>query len=546
MSLVTTLPQASIGADRPGWDADAWDVVVVGTGMGGAAVGHRLATAGLKVLFLEQGLATLETTNVHPAPTPGDDRAARSRAGHWPDRVRVVIDGVATDTLLPLGMGVGGSTNLYSAALERLERSDVEPTPGLPHPTGGWPVPWTQWLRYYGEAERLLQVRGGGTATPSDDTLLSAPPISRIDQGFHDLLQANGLHPYRLHVGIGYRPGCLECGGYKCAYGCKSDARTIFIDPVLATGHATLIAEAEVLRLDADGDSVKSLIVRHDGETKRVHARVIILAAGAYHSPAILLRSAGPAWPNGLANASGLVGRNLMFHANEWLAVWPEPRWATAGPRKTIGFRDHYLANGTRLGGVQSTGLTASFGNIAWFLTDRLRGSHVRHLPGVDKLVKLAAWFAVRVFGKASIFVMLVEDFGMPENRVALDPQDDRKIVVTYTVGNELKARVRLGRRLLKRSFRGAPTLSLQSAVQLNLGHACGTCRFGNDAETSVLDADCRAHGIDNLYVVDGSFMPTSGGINPGLTIAANALRVGDLIATRLTSKMETMMVAQL
>lgn len=535
MSLVPPSSRNSVATDPLSWQAEAWDVVVIGTGMGGAAIGYRLAMAGLKVLFLEKGLARIDAAALGPGRELPDDPNARLHAGHWPDRIRTVIDGIEADVLLPLGTGVGGSTNLYSAALERLERSDIESLPGLPHPTGGWPVPWEQWLRYYSEAERLLRVRGDTPDPASGDArLLAAPPMSRIDQGFHDLLRANGLTPYRLHVGIGYRPGCTECGGYKCERRCKSDAHTIFIGPALATGHATLIAETDVVRIDADDDRVTSIDIRHEGEIKHVSARCMILAAGAYHSPAILLRSAGPRWPAGLANASGLVGRNLMFHANEWLAAWPKASWTAAGPRKTIGLRDHYVVGGTRLGGIQSTALTASFGNISWFLMERLRKSPARHLPLVDRVVKLAAWIAVRVFGNASIFVMLVEDLGLAENRVVLDEKDDRKIVVAYTVGGELKARARRGRHLLKRSFRGAPTLSLQSGVQLNLGHACGTCRFGDDPDTSVLDASCKAHGIDNLYVVDGSFMPSSGGSNPGLTIAANALRVGDIISARL------------
>lgn len=511
----------------PSIAGDAWDVVVIGTGMGGAAIGHRLIEAGLKVCFLEKGGAAFAEID----PAMSDDPEHRVRAGIWPEQIHVNIDGTAGDIMLPLGQGVGGSTNLFSAALERFERSDIEATPTLPHPTGGWPVRWTDMEQYYAQAERVLRVRGCHAPGASR---LQLPPASEVDASLSQVLCRNGLDPYGLHVGIGYVPGCGECGGYKCPRRCKSDAQTIFIEPALRSGRATLLTHCEVMRLEADEGAVRQIVYRRHGAVSRISARAIVLAAGAYHSPALLLRSANEHWPDGLANRSGLVGCNLMFHANEWLAVWPKAGLSTDGPRKTIGFRDHYVQSGMRLGSVQSTGMTASFGNISAFLMGRLALSPIRRIPGASKLLKLGALIAVRMFGHATIFVMLIEDFGMPDNRITLDSADPTKIHVRYDVGSDLRRRARHARRLLKRSFRGARTLSLQSAVQLNLGHACGTCRFGTDPASSVLDADCRAHGLDNLYVVDASFMPSSGGTNPALTIAANALRVGDLLARRL------------
>lgn len=518
-----------------------WDAVVIGTGMGGAAIGCRLAEAGFRVLFLEKG------GNV--APGSGLDMpettAARRAAGYWPDPVRVEVDGIGSDMLLPLGSGIGGSTNLYSAALERFDRSDVEDDTAAPHPTGGWPVPWREWTRFYAEAERRLRVRGGAAlgegapdipshASPDGGDPLGDPPIaSDMDRGFAARLARNGLSPYPLHVGIGYRPGCTECGGHKCPIRCKSDAQLIFIDPALKSGNATVRAECEVLRLDADDTAVRRVIYRRGGREEAVAGRIVVLAAGAYHSPAVLLRSANRHWRTGLANRSDQVGRNLMFHANEWLAVWPARRLSTAGPRKTIGFRDHYRASGARLGQVQSTGMSATFGNICGFLMTRLAASRWGRVKGVDKAIKLAALIAVRLFGNATIFVMLVEDFGLPENRVTLDPADPARITVRYTINDDLTRRAKLARGLLRRSFAGLRRLTLQGAVQLNLGHACGTCRFGTDPESSVLDPDCRAHGVSNLYVVDASFMPTSAGVNPALTIAANALRVAEIVIDR-------------
>lgn len=520
---------------REGAQASAegqWDVIVIGTGMGGAVIGHSLTEAGFRVLFLEKGHATIAS-----GPLDGDAGAAqRAAAGHWPEPVRVTLDGVSSDMLLPLGSGVGGSTNLYSAALERFERSDIEPVAEMPHPTGGWPVEWSEWGDHYGEAERRLRVRG--RADPRSQlpaTLLPPAVSSQVDRRLSAVLRRNGLNPYSLHVGIAYRPDCSECGGHKCPAACKSDAQVMFVDPALTSGLAQLYSDCEVLRIDADERRVQRVIIRQDGVERSVSARIVVLSAGACHSPALLLRSKNAHWPTGLANRSGLVGRNLMFHANEWLAVWPPARLSLAGPRKTIGVRDHYREGNMRLGSIQSTGLAASYGNICAFLMGRLATSRWRRVTGADKLLKLAAAIAVRLFGNATIFVMIVEDFGLPGNRVTLDPDDPGRIRIDYTVDGDLAQRARRARKVLKRSFRGLKTLSLQNSVSLNLGHASGTCRFGTDPATSVLDPDCRAHGIDNLYVVDASFMPSSGGTNPALTIAANALRVAALLSRRLT-----------
>lgn len=377
---------------------ECYDAIVIGTGMGGGAVGHSLVAAGLHVLFVEKGLNAIGTDL-----GSGDDPERRLAAGWWPDRFSISIDGRDSEAPMPLGCGVGGSTNLYSAALERFEPSDIEPEAGERTP-GRWPVPWSEWMRWYDEAERSLQVRSEDRAYPA---------ASAIDRDFAVGLGRNGLHPYRLHVGLAYRPGCTECGGHKCPLRCKSDASTIFIEPALATGRATLMAECEVLRIDASARRADAVVFRRgDGSVDRASARVVVLAAGACSSPAILLRSTGASWPRGLANTSDMVGRHLMFHANEWIAVWPRRRASSKGPRKTVGFRDFYRHRGLRLGSVQSTGLGATFGNIWGVFRQRLALSRLARVPGVPFALKCAAWMGCRLLGSATIFVITYQAAG--------------------------------------------------------------------------------------------------------------------------------------
>jgi choline dehydrogenase-like flavoprotein len=228
-----------------------------------------------------------------------------------------------------------------------------------------WPIEWQELCRYYAMAERLFRVAGTRDPLAKEPaTLRLPPPPSGVDAVLMCAFMDRGLHPYRLHVGIAYGPGCGECGGKVCPVRCKSDARVICLDPAVAQHGATLLCDAQVVRIDADATHATGVRYTRQGRETVARGRIVILSAGAYRSPALLLRSTGPDWPMGLANRNDQVGRNLMFHANEWFALWSPHRAATTGPRKTIGLRDLYTHRGMRLGSIQSTGLSAHAGNI--------------------------------------------------------------------------------------------------------------------------------------------------------------------------------------
>jgi choline dehydrogenase-like flavoprotein len=515
---------ANSGTETP------WDAIVIGTGMGGATVGYRLASQGFRVLFLEKGRQTLaDGSDGNLAETPEQ----RLAAGHWPDRITVELDGAVSELFAPLGCGPGGSTLIYGAALERFERSDFEAVPGLEHPTGGWPISYDAMGPYYALAEKLYRVRG--TCDPLGEPLdLPEPPkASTQDELFMRDFRDAGLHPYRLHVGIAYQPGCQECLGRLCPSACKSSARSVCLDPALERHGSELLTDCEVTRLIATADRVTAVEFRRGNSTALVAGRVVILAAGTYRSATLLLQSAGPEHPNGLGNGSGLVGRNLMFHASEWIAVWPRHRGSSDGPRKTIGFRDFYSHDDKRLGSVQSLGVYATYGNILVFLYSWFDTSWLRWMRPLRPFLRIPAMIASKLFGAATIFAMILEDFGEPQNRIVPDPERPERIRLCYQASHDLRQRASLARKLLRKRLSKFRMFYLLPHT-LNFGHPTGTCRFGHDPTTSVLDPSCRSHEVENLYVVDGSFMPSCGGTNPGLTIAANALRVGDAIGKRL------------
>jgi choline dehydrogenase-like flavoprotein len=500
-----------------------WDVVIIGAGMGGGMTARALAEAGYDVLLVDRGYKELGS----PAASGGlEDSLA---VGVWPGPSACEVDGTLSHPSGIFGAGVGGSTNLYAAALERFERLDVESLPDVPHPTGSWAFSYDQLLPYYEKAERLLHVAGTRDPLNFDpvDHLREPPPLGPSDTHFTRSFEKSGLHPYRLHVGIRYIRGCDECLGRLCLNNCRADARS-----VVAEGRVqpTILERAEALRIEASRDRVSHVILRRGDRETAVRARVFVLAAGGVHTPKLLLQSRGEDWPDGVANRSGMVGRNLMFHAVDRFVVWPNKSIASSGPRKSISFRDFYYFDGKRLGSVQSSGLEAGYGDLLmhfYGVFDRSLFSRLRMLrPFLRVPAKLAVW----LFGRGTIFSYCLEDLPYPDNRVALDPSEADGIVMKYTIRQELRDRIRAFQGLLRERLDRWRTVFIYQDVGLNFSHACGTCVMGNDPSTSVIDRECRAHGIANLFIADASFMPTSAAINPSLTVAANALRVSESI----------------
>ncbi|MET4103861.1 choline dehydrogenase-like flavoprotein [Roseovarius sp. MBR-78] len=511
-----------------------WDVIVIGAGMGGGIAGRRMAERGLSVLFVEKGPRGHRAERQGLNPEMGDP-VARQVRGYWPGPLRARIDGRTSTFFGPLGAGVGGSSVFYAATLERPERHDLEPTEGRPHPTGGWPVGYDAMRGWYDEAERLLHVCGQpDPLSPEPCALRPPPPLSAVDSALIAALRASGLHPYRAHSAIRYLDGCHDCLGTKCPRPCKMDGRSAGVEPALATGRAALLDGCTVRRLCGTAGHISHIEVARGGAAFDLRARHIVLAGGALGSPRLLLASASEAWPEGCANRSGLVGRNLMFHLNEIFALWPPRGTKDDGPSKAISLRDFYHLNGQRFGTVQAMGIAAGYGEIVHVLNGMFDRSALRNLRALRHLTRLPAALAAKALGRAQVFVGLLEDLGYPENRVTWDAVAPDSIDIEYRLHPELLARRRAFRRAIRTGLRGHRRLFLSHAPELNFGHPCGTLRMGHDPATSVLDAACRAHGFDNLSVADASVMPSSMGVNPSLTIAANALRVAEGIARQM------------
>lgn len=513
-----------------------WDVIVIGAGLGGGTLGRRLAERGLSVLFVESGPSGHPSEEQHLRDDITDPVARRVR-GFWPEPVDATVNGRTVQHPAPIGTGVGGSSAFYAGTLERPERHDVDHSEARPHPTHGWPVRYDALLPYFNDAERLYEVCGDDDPlSPEAPSNLRDPPqLDACDRSLMESFRRSGMHPYRVHLGVRFLPGCRMCFGSKCPRDCKMDGGSAGVRPALRTGRAALVDMCHVRALRGTRDRITHVEAEREGETVTFRARRFVLSAGALGSPRVLLASRSEEWPNGCANSSGLVGRNLMFHVTEMIAIWPDRDVASTGPTKTISLRDLYYCNGRRYGALAAMGIDASYGEIVHFLNGMLDRSAFRKLRHLRHFTRIPAGVAVKLFGRAKIFSGLIEDLPYETNRVLLDEGSPWKLRYTYTIHDELLQRRREFRRLLKQRLGQQRSFFLTLQPLLNLPHACGTLRFGYDAAQSVLDRSCRAHDITNLYVADASFMPTSCGVNPGLTVAANALRVADEIVGQLS-----------
>jgi choline dehydrogenase-like flavoprotein len=513
-----------------------WDVIVIGAGLGGGTIGRRLAEKGLSVLFIESGPKGRRAEEQLLRDDVVDPVARRVR-GFWPGWVEATIDGRAVRHPATIGTGVGGSSAFYAGTFERFERHDVDHSDERPHPTGGWPVSYDDLLPYFSDAERLYEVCGDEDplSTEAPSSLLPPPEMDACDRSMMEGLRRSGLHPYRIHLGVRFLPGCKKCFGFKCPRDCKRDGRSVGVEPALRTGRAALVDMCHVRALRGTKDKITYVEAERGGEILKFRARRYVLASGAFGSPRVLLSSRSEDWPDGCANSSGLVGRNLMFHLTELVAIWPDRGVGSDGPSKAISVRDLYYCNGRRYGALAAMGIDASYGEIVHFMNGMFDRSALRNLRYLRHFTRIPASIAAKMFGRAKVFSALIEDLPYATNRVLLDESKPWQVGYEYTISAELLQRRREFRRLLKQRLRHQRSFFLMLQPLLNLPHACGTLRFGDNAATSVLDSSCRAHDVSNLYVADASFMPTSSGSNPGLTIAANALRVADQVVHQMS-----------
>jgi choline dehydrogenase-like flavoprotein len=534
-----SIGRSGAGARDP--ESELWDVVVIGSGAGGATAGFALARAGRSVLFLERGKLLHQDPSVtrgQPFSWTGDAEAAL-RHGWWPDCVYRRDGEREVAEHLPLGCGSGGSTALFAMVMDRFRPQDFEPrrffaSAGDSSLPEAWPIGYEELEPYYEQAEALYRVRGTqDPLSPSNKPI--AEPLRPTDKelAISEALTRSGLHPYRIHYAQDRKPECTGCTAMLCPGECRNDAGRICLRPALEQHAASILPECRVVRLEEEGRSVRRAICDWNGRRIAVRGRIFVLAANAIFTPALLERSANERFPEGLANSSGLVGRNLMLHVSDFLLV----RLKRASPALAsdmnhgLSLNDFYVHDGSKLGNVHVHPVPVARETIAAFLRMHKKWINQLPAPAVSAIASIGSY----LHRSSTVFTTVLEDLPYVGNRVRARPGSDDSVQYEYRYPNELRERS-LG---LFRAFTAAVrnhlhVRPLRPIGMLNGAHASGTCRFGADPATSVLDRDNRAHDLDNLYVADGSFFPSSGGMNPSLTIAANSLRVAEKITQRL------------
>ncbi len=501
-----------------------FDIVIIGSGAGGGTMARALAPTGARILVVERG------THVPREPENWDPtavwKALRYRTTEtWRDE-----SGAAFTPYTHYN--VGGNTKFWGAVLYRLRREDFGELGHVDGVSPAWPIDYDTLAPWYDKAEALYHVHGQHDVDPTEPprgpyphpAVPHAPRVAAIAEA----LRAEGLHPSPLPLGLidpGEPDGCMlcaTCNSFACRLHKKSDAEVCGLLPALAHENVTLWDGASARRLltDASGQRVQAAEIERHGEQLTVRAPLFIVSCGAVNSAALLLRSANDRHPDGLGNSSGLVGRRYMAHLATMMQGFHPWRVNDTVFQKTLAINDFYLAGAHSpypLGQIQSQGRT--HGIMAKIVGDTI-------IPRIP-LWAYNAWVA-----RGVDWLAMTEDLPREDNRVTLDP--DGTIRLSYRPNN-LEAH----RRLVKVTTRllhklGFWKVMAHSHKAKNTTHQCGTLVFGSDPKTSVLDPFCRAHDLENLFVVDASFFPSSGAVNPGLTIVAQALRVADHIRTTL------------
>jgi choline dehydrogenase-like flavoprotein len=516
-----------------------YDVIIIGSGAGGGTLAYKLAPSGKRILIIERGgYVPREKENWSPRVVNLEGRYQTKEKWH---------DADGKELHPHTNYYVGGNTKFYGAALFRLRKEDFGEIRHYGGVSPAWPISYDDLEPYYLQAEHLYHVHGERGEDPTDPPASGPyphPPVSheaRI-QHLSDDFASQGLRPFHVPVGVMLDEKnpqgskcirCNTCDGFPCLVGAKSDSQVCAVDPALQHPNVSLLTNAYVARLETDGSGreVTRVNVERNGAKEVYSANVVVISAGAINSAALLLRSASELHPNGLANGSDTVGRHYMGHVNSVLMAiskCPNPTIF----QKTLAVNDFYFG---------SKEWDYPMGHISF--VGKLDGETLK--AGAPPLVP---GFTLDLMANHSLdFWLTSEDLPDPQNRVTLDR--DGNIVLKYKPNNE-EGHKRLTRKLegllqqqRKCSIHGhechvglfSRSLFVGQRIPLaGVAHQNGTIRFGHDPKTSALDANCKAHEVENLYVVDASFFPSSAAVNPGLTIMANALRVGDHLLERL------------
>ncbi len=511
--------------------ADSYDVIIIGTGAGGGTLARCLAPSGKRILILERGsFLPREKENWSSSAVFQEMRYHTSET--W-------YDGEGKSFMAHTGYFVGGNTKVYGGAMFRLRERDFETVQHKGGVSPEWPLKYRDFAPYYTRAEALYEVRGARGIDPTEPEIERDYPFPALEhepriQELCDRLKKRGHAPFQLPLAVKRLENdplhslcirCNTCDGFPCLVDAKADADLNGVRPAMREENVTLILKARVTRLltEKSAREISTVEAEVNGEERRFHSDIVVVAAGAINSAALLLRSASEKHPTGLANSSDQVGRNYMRHINGAMLGLSRRRNPVVF-QKTLAMNDYYWGDEE---------FPFPIGHI------QLLGKTDRGIIGADAPF-FAPDFALKEMAKHSIdWWLTAEDLPHPDNRITIDREGAIHLSQRDRYREHFDRLVRRWKSELKKVDADGCFLPLSVYLSkkiptMGVAHQNGTCRFGRDPKTSVLNLFCQTHDVDNLYVVDGSFFPSCGAVNPSLTIAANALRVGDHLLERL------------
>jgi choline dehydrogenase-like flavoprotein len=517
-----------LNSDLPNTEFDA---IVIGSGFGGSMVAFKLVNAGMKVLMLERG------NWVPRGPHNWADNGSVDLTEYysWESPYRALAGG--NKPYIGSYSCVGGPSVFYGGVSLRFRQKDFQNTREIVGDSGAeWPYSYEDLEVYYSEAEKLLNVAGvaGQDPTePAQNRNYSQNPavLSQISQKIKRAGEKLGLHPFHLPLAINYSNNekqsvcinCTTCDTFACAISAKNDLATILIPDLIKKG-MSLLPNAIVTKLDVKDKQIESVICfdKTENRKKSFTAKYIILSAGSLSSPHMLLSSGLQEHNPGGQN----VGRFLMRHVNAIVfGIFPSKADKEDTFHKQLAFHDFYFGHSTiaepqgKLGSIQQ-------------LQSPPAGLVRNELPR-----PFGNWLSPAVKLLTGLLV-IAEDQPQSDNQVALNWQKKDKfglpeLTITHHYSDRDLAAIGVLKKKAKQILRKTGAWFFYVHDIRTFSHAVGTVRMGKDPKTSVLDEFCQFRGIDNFFVVDGSFMPTSAGLNPSLTISANALRVGEYIVSK-------------
>jgi choline dehydrogenase-like flavoprotein len=496
------------------------DIIVIGSGVGGATLASALAASGLRILILEKGERLL------PSPEARDDVAIFQRGHFAPTEQWLGSDGT------PFVAGnyyvVGGNSKVDGAVMYRYREADFRPRRHMGGTTPGWPISYADLAPWYDKAEALFRVRGTTTEDPTEPPHAKAYPYAPVPdeavmRRVRARLEAAGAHPSSLPLAIDLKAWLAEgktgWDAFPNTGNGKIDAESGPLTAALAHSNVTLMTGAECLRLETtqDGAQITAAILRDKAGEKRLTARSFVVAAGAIQTAALLLRSANAAHPTGLANGSDQVGRNFMNHNSSAMLTFDPRLRNTSVYQKTLSLNDFYdkdPVSGLPLGNIQGLGR----------ITGPILKANMPLLP-----MPLARLLASYAFG----WFLQSEDLPNPQSRVTLT---NNQITIHWQRSNMAshEALIARAKAVMKRA--GFPLVLTRTFGRKTTSHQCGTARLGNDPGHSVLTEDCRSHQVSNLWITDASALPTSAAVNPALTVAALALKAAPNLQDHLNT----------